>query len=544
MARKASRKTPHAGSADRAAAAAEGQQSAPRRFVISQLLSLHPTEQLRTDAAEVFNNRLEKVLLPSVDVISSVSGRAARAESARAPGTRRRVLVVEADAAELSAKGAEMTSDTVIEPELLRVPAKAYPAALQAAPFAGGRQQGPGTGAELKLMLQGANGAAVPGATVVVRFDGHQGLQASVSAGGTSDNSGMVSVAFDPNLWRPTMAGIEPAGGLWTAVVGMPQSGQVVELQELPQTGPLGWWHLLSGESVFDADAGRNIKVGVIDSGVGPHPYLEHVTPIGAFLDGSFLPGVTQGRDVQTHGTHVSGIIGARPPAGSQEFCGVAPASDVYVGRVFTETGGGNQGDVANAIDALSAHYAADIINMSLTGAPSSIEHDAVILAFQKGTVCVCAAGNQNGSPVGYPAAYPESIAVSALGLMNTAPSDTMPALNQPSQADKYGYGGIFLASFSNVGPRVFCAAPGNGIISTIPANKHDPAPYADMSGTSMSSPLVAGILADLLARDAQYGIMERNAARAAYAKTLLARHALSIFLSRIYQGQGMPRVI
>jgi subtilisin family serine protease len=544
MARRVSRKTSHARSADHAAAAGEDHQSAPRRFVISQLLSLHPAGQLRTDAAEVFNNRLERVLLPSVDVVSSVSSETARAESERAPGSLRRVLVVEGDAAELSAKGAEMTSDTVIEPELLRVPAKAYPAELQMASLVGAQQQGPGTGAELKLTLQGASGAVAAGATVLVRFDAVQRLQASVSAGGVSDNSGNVSVAFDPNLWRPTMVGIEPTGDLWTAVVRMPQSGQVVQLQELPKTGPLGWWHLLSGETTFDPDAGKSIKVGVIDSGVGPHPYLEHVTPVGAFLEGSFLSGVTQGRDVQTHGTHVSGIIGARPPADSQEFSGVAPGADLYVGRVFSESGGGNQGDVANAIDALSTQYAVDIINMSLTGAPSSIEHDAVILAFQKGTVCVCAAGNQTGSAIGYPAAYPESIAVSALGLINTAPPDTMPALNAPSQADRYGYGGIFLASFSNIGPQMFCAAPGNGIISTIPANKQNPAPYADMSGTSMASPLVAGILADLLARDAQYAAMERSAARAAYAKMLLARHALSILLNRIYQGQGMPRVI
>jgi subtilisin family serine protease len=192
---------------------------------------------------------------------------------------------------------------------------------------------------------------------------------------------------------------------------------------------------------------------------------------------------------VQTHGTHVSGIIGARPPADSSDFAGIAPGCDLYVGRIFTETGGGNQGDVANAIDALCEQHSADIINMSLMGAPSSIEHDAIILAFEKGAVCVCAAGNQDGSPAGSPAAYPQSIAVSALGLPNTAPLNSMPALNTPAQPDRFGYGAIFLATFSNIGPHILCMAPGNGIISTIPANKHDPAPYADMSGTSMAAP-------------------------------------------------------
>jgi subtilisin family serine protease len=267
-------------------------------------------------------------------------------------------------------------------------------------------------------------------------------------------------------------------------------------------------------------------------------------TAIGAFIDGAFDGGAIQGRDVQTHGTHVSGIIGARPPAESGAFAGIAPGADLFVARIFTATGGGNQGDVANAIDALSSQFAVDIINMSLTGAPSAIEHDAVIMAQRRGTVCVCAAGNQNGMAVGYPAAYPDSIAVSAVGLVNTAPLDSMPALNIPTQPDRFGQGGLFLASFSNIGPQIFCASSGNGIISTIPTNKHNEAPYADMSGTSMASPLAAGALANLLSRDAAYQGMDRNAARAAYARGILAQHAMSIMINPLYQGRGLARTI
>jgi len=497
-------------------------------------MSLQPTDQLVKDSSEMFSVRLDRVLMPGLEVLSDTN------RNADGP-TMRRVVVCEADPKELQAKAKELTSDSVIEPVLPRVPAIAYPLELTAASMTAS-QQGPGTGAELKLTLLGTDDVPAAGATAIVRFNELQRPQNSIVAGGVADGAGAVSVAFDPNLWRPTLVVVEPAGRFWTGVARMPQSGQVIRLHDLPQGGPLGWWHLLSGASEYQPEAGRNIKVGVIDTGVGPHPYLAHVTPVGAFLDGSFIAGAAEAADVQTHGTHVCGIIGARPPAGSAAFAGIAPGADVFVARIFTATGGGNQGDVANAIDALSSQFAVDVINMSMTGAPSAIEHDAVIMAQRRGTVCVCAAGNQNGGAVGYPAAYPESIAVSALGLVNIVPADTLPALNLPVQPDKFGYGGIFLASFSNVGPQIFCSAPGNGIISTIPSHKHDDAPYADMSGTSMASPLVAGALADLLSRETAYQAMPRNHVRAGYAKSVLAQHAVSIMMSVFYQGRGLAR--
>ena len=508
-----------------------------RRFVASHLLSIYPDHQRRTLALEQFSSSFDRSLLSNVDVISDkVLG------AAKQGTTERRVVLFDADPRELTAKIAELTADTVIEPELLRVPAIAYPAALLPTP--GLATTTPGTGAMLNLLLQGASDDPVLGATVIVRFASVQNPTLAIVAGGKSDSTGAVGVPYNPSQWSPTLAAVEPAGRYWTSIVAMPQPGQTIHLQELPHAGPFGWWHLLSGATVPDPAAGKGIKVGVIDSGVGPHPNLAHAVPIGAFIDGAFLPGADQGRDVQTHGTHVSGIIAARPSQDNSAYSGMAPGAELFVARIFTATGGGNQGDVANAIDALSNQYGVDVINMSLTGAPSAIEHDAVVLAFQRGAVCVCAAGNQNGSPVGYPAAYPECIAVSALGLINVAPPSSMPALNVPAQTDRFGLGGIFLASFSNVGQQIFCASPGNGIISTIPATPQDAAPYADMSGTSMASPLIAGVLANLLTRDPNYNGSERNAARATLAKSLLAQHALSVGLNPLYQGRGMARTI
>ncbi|HSX59224.1 MAG TPA: S8 family serine peptidase [Tahibacter sp.] len=544
MARKSGKTTKKTASTSRRASApppaadvaADGPTPPPvQRFVISNLMSLQPPGLARSEATERFTLRLNKVLLDTVDVLST------RSRRAREDGDgARHVVVIEADPDEIAAKAQELTADTVIEPVLPRVPAVAYSALMQTnAPNAA---QGPGIGATLNLRIAGPDDAAVAGASVIVRFNAISNPNLAISAGGISKANGSVAIVFDAMQWRPAMAVVEPHGRYWTSVHTHPQSGQTLVLRPLPAGNALGWWHLVSGLTGNDADAGRGIKVGVLDTGVGPHPALAHAVPIGAFVNGGFLPGASQGRDIQTHGTHVSGIVGARP-VNDGDFAGIAPGSDLFVARVFGADGSGNQGDIANAIDVLSQDYGADILNMSLIGAASAIEHDAVIVAAQRGTICVCASGNQSGSPVGYPAAYPECVAVSALGLINTAPPDTMPAYNVPSQPDRYGIGGLFLASFSNIGPQLLSASPGNGVISTIPATSTEAAPYADMSGTSMASPMTAAVLARLLAADRTYAQLPRTAARTAYARQLLALRAMSIGLNPLYQGRGLARV-
>ena len=49
--------------------------------------------------------------------------------------------------------------------------------------------------------------------------------------------------------------------------------------------------------------AQAKIKIGVIDTGVGPHPYLDHVKKVGSILEGKFDP--SGGDDVTGHGSHV-----------------------------------------------------------------------------------------------------------------------------------------------------------------------------------------------------------------------------------------------
>lgn len=517
----------------RQASAPDEQAAIRNRFVVANLISHLEPGDARNEGLDQFRESLRKSILPNADLVSA-------RRIGKGKNSERHVAVIDIDPAELAAKMAEMPHNSVAERELIRSPALAYPYALMPTRVAG--PEAPGTGSLLALQLVGSGNDAVAGAKVYVSFHSWTDPSASVTAGGVSDADGKVAVPFDPRAWWPALVAVEPSGRYWTLVADRPQTGQILRMQELGEGGPIRWWHLVSGVSAYGAEAGSGLRVGIIDTGVGPHPAVAHVRRLGAFTNGTFAAGDAAAADAQTHGTHVSGILGARVEDGGTAPGGVAPGADLLMVRIFGPEGGGNQGDVAGAIDLLALDNEVDIINLSLTGDPSAIEHDAVIAAYRRGTVCVCAAGNQSGSAVGAPALYPESIAVSALGLLGGGPAGTMAAYNVPTQPDRFAPGGLFLASFSNVGPQLFCTAPGNGIISTIPAVPGDAAPYGDMSGTSMASPMVAGLLAAILSGDAEYLALPRGLERSTAARAKLTAHCQTLGLNPLYQGLGISR--
>ena len=355
-----------------------------------------------------------------------------------------------------------------------------------------------------------------------------------------SGANGVAQAQF-AGFWKVAGLLVYPAGGFWSVLVRGPRDGDTIDCPPLPAAGPLAWWHETMGIDAYLDSRGAGVKVGVIDTGVGPHPNLDHATDIGAFIDGGHDAG--GGADVDSHGSHVCGTIGARPdPAG--QYAGIAPGIELFSARVFPPDRGANQGDIANAIDALSADHGVDLINMSLgaeTG--SQIEHDAIRDADERGTLCVCAAANEGSPPVHFPADFAETVAVSAVGLPGWGPAGTLASMNVPSEPDKFGDDNLYLANFSNYGPEITCGAPGSGIIATVPARYGLTAPYAAMSGTSMASPAACGALAGLLSADADYQGLPRNVMRTEMARSILGRNCRDVGLKADYQGRGIPDV-
>ena len=177
--------------------------------------------------------------------------------------------------------------------------------------------------------------------------------------------------------------------------------------------------------------------------------------------------------DKYGHGTHVAGIAAAITNNG-KGVVGVGFNSSLVNIKVLGDTGTGYYSWVANGI-IWAADNGASIINLSLGGTSASDTlKSAVDYAWGKGSVLVAAAGNDNTDVPLYPAYYENCIAVAA-----TDQNDVK-------------------ATFSNYGAWVDIAAPGVDIFSTMPNHKNRIGilNYGSLSGTSMSTPYVAGVAA------------------------------------------------
>lgn len=352
---------------------------------------------------------------------------------------------------------------------------------------------------------------------------------------------------FSVASWYTVLAIVAYPYAYFAPTVVRGDQGQTIRVlcERLPRGSRrrTAWWHEVVGATGrADVPLGqaeyRPIRVGVVDSGCGPHPSLGHVRDVGAFIEGVHSTESQSGSDSATHGTHVCGIIGAR--GGKIPFQGIAPGVELFSARVFEPYSKSNQGDIADALDALVAE-GVELVNLSL-GSPqkSEILSDAVQAAYNEGTVCICAAGNNSG-PVWYPAALGDTIAVSAIGQLGHVTASSLPAI--PSDPLLFGALGYYAADFTNFGPQVGVAAPGVGIVATVPARFGFDQPYAMMNGTSMASPIASGSIAAILARSRDYLAMNGGRDRSRYVHTVAAVASNSVELPSDYEGKGVPNI-
>jgi subtilisin family serine protease len=458
----------------------------------------------------------------------------------------RDTVAVELNADEAAAKQAQMSSDVIVEKEKLRWHGLLHPLAQQAV---SNTQLPPGIGAtvELQVTLNGQPLESVVAAMSLMALRGGLGTTSTAATG----PDGKAAVLYDPRVWLPFMLTVTPRSRAWAGYAQVTSSRMTVALQALPRSGPLGWWHNSLGLSRYSQELGSGIRVGIIDTGIGPHPYLAHAKRAGAIIAGEPNQAENATDDVAEHGTHVAGIIGARP-TDAKDYAGIAPGADLVALRVYPgdgplgdESGYASNGDISQAITRLSQDEECDIINLSSGGLlRSEIEVDRIIAAFNRGTLMVCSAGNGSGPPVLFPAADPSVVGVSAMGIPNATPRSALDIFSMPMISDRYTMAGTYLAAFSSFGPEIKCIAPGVGIISTVPTSGNSPPAYLAASGTSMSAPVVTGTLAALLSRDATYKSLPRTRERALWAWSVLARTLRSLGLFFPYQGFGLPTIL
>ncbi|MBO8171317.1 MAG: peptidase S8 [Bacillaceae bacterium] len=229
-------------------------------------------------------------------------------------------------------------------------------------------------------------------------------------------------------------------------------------------------WNLdmLGLEKGWELSGGSEVIVAVVDTGVD----LDHSDFSGQLVTGhNILFDNDQADDDNGHGTHVAGVVAAA----TNNYLGVAGIS--WNSKIMPVKGIGGDGtgsafDIANGI-IWATDRGADVINLSVGNyTPSQVLHDAIRYAFERDVVLVAASGNDNTSQPGYPAAYPEVLAVGAVNYLSQR------------------------ANFSNYGDYLDVVAPGVDIPSTYINDQ-----YASLSGTSMASPHVAGLAALIRSR-------------------------------------------
>ena len=280
-----------------------------------------------------------------------------------------------------------------------------------------------------------------------------------------------------------------------------------------------------------DGAFGQGVKVGVIDSGVGPHPDV--LVASGRCTVTGDNP--SDFADIDQHGTHVAGIIGARGqlPNGLR---GIAPGAEIFSYRVFGRGAeGASNFDIVKAIEQAVAD-GCDLINMSLGGGDrDEALEDAITFAFQSGTVCFVATGNDGREPVSFPASFSLVLAVGAMGRKGTFPASTSDSTNAvaPFGDDKKN----FVAAFSNISSStasVDLIGPGVAILSTVPGG------HAPMSGTSMACPAAVGAAARLLSANPNLLASGRNQTRAEEIIRLVGGQAQTLGFGAAFEGLGM----
>jgi subtilisin len=241
------------------------------------------------------------------------------------------------------------------------------------------------------------------------------------------------------------------------------------------------------------AGDGTDVRIGLIDTGVDQaHPDLSIAGGRNTVLGES--PYAYGDNGTTGHGTHLAGIIAANP-SNANQLMGLASSAELYSYRVFGH--GQTRADGAFAIlEAVIRALGDDschLLNMSFgIPEPNAIWTEVDKYIWEHGALAFAAAGNTNRGAVTLPATLPHVAAVGAIGRKHTYPPRSL------EEADELGAFGHdsddYTAAFSPDSFDVQLAAPGVGVMSTLPGGGYGP-----WSGTSQASAAAIGRAAALL---------------------------------------------
>ncbi len=261
----------------------------------------------------------------------------------------------------------------------------------------------------------------------------------------------------------------------------------------------------IQADKVWEAGiTGKNIDVAVLDTGIhDEHPSLTVEKEVDYTEEGT--------DDLHGHGTHVAGIVAST----DSTYRGVAYDSDLFNVKVLNKDGGGYGSDVIKGIE-WAVDNGAEIVSMSFGAEIDPCDgtdaiSQAVDKAVSKGVVAVVAAGNSgpDAGTITTPGCSKKGTTIGAVD-----GNDNVPSFSSRGPTDD-----------GRVKPDL--VAPGVSITSTWKDNS-----FKSLSGTSMSTPHVSGVVALLLETDSTLGPSN--------IKEALKSTALDLGLDENTQGAGM----
>jgi hypothetical protein len=331
-------------------------------------------------------------------------------------------------------------------------------------------------------------------------YDGYGNEIARSWLGGTSDElyqqtlgTGTYYIAVSP--WLSNESTYRLSVDVDLVDDGNNGGGDQQPLPDVPYFGGANDWNLNAvnaPEAWAQGYTGAGVIVAVIDTGVDYyHSELagniwtnDDIAGNGIDDDGNgyvddyrgwdFAYGDNDPRDIDGHGTHVSGTIAAAN--NGLGATGVAFGALIMPVQVLDNSGWGSWDAVAAGIR-YAVENGANVINLSLGGGYSTAVASALAYANQRGVFVAAAAGNDGASTPGYPAYH----SVTLGNVLSVGAHDRNNSL--ASFSNRVGHSGA-----------VQIDAPGAGVFSCVPGNSYD-----TWNGTSMASPHVAGVAALVL---------------------------------------------
>ncbi|MHB8926409.1 MAG: S8 family peptidase [Bacillota bacterium] len=281
---------------------------------------------------------------------------------------------------------------------------------------------------------------------------------------------------------------------------------------------------------------GTGVYVVILDTGLVPN-WKDYLDPAQVAVDlarsfpgnsGDISSSNNWDADTDGHGTHVASTILGFNYWSLYHFDGMAPKAKVVPVKVLSNSGSGFWSGVAAgmlyAIQVGQQTNAPVVVNMSLGGGPSRLIHDALVKGAEAGVVYSVAAGNAGAGGMHYPGAYKEAIGVGAIGW--TKAFTTGPWWRTLDVSEPYNLDEIFVAPFSSrslspeqdldvLAPGVYIVGPYLNPGAAHPpddayfgsdAHSNVPSQYYYLSGTSMATPHVTGLVALMLQKDPSVG--------------------------------------